>query len=63
MAKAATPATRVTGSEGASWLGWSRRRRGRSSLGYSGFADWPILEGRYTLAVLFEYAATLGLID
>jgi hypothetical protein len=33
------------------------------SLGYSGFADWPILEGRYTLTVLFEYAATLGLID
>lgn len=33
------------------------------SLGYSGFADWPILEGRYTLALLFEYAATLGLID
>lgn len=33
------------------------------SLGYSGFADWPILEGRYTLAVLLEYAATLGLID
>ncbi len=33
------------------------------SLGYSGFADWPILEGRYTLAVLFEYAGTLGLFD
>jgi hypothetical protein len=33
------------------------------SLGYSGFADWRILEGRYTLAVLFEYAATLGLVD
>ncbi|GAA2339284.1 helicase-associated domain-containing protein [Dactylosporangium salmoneum] len=33
------------------------------SLGYSGHADWPILEGRYTMAVLFEYAATLGLID
>ncbi len=33
------------------------------SLGYAGFADWPILEGRYTLCVLFEYAATLGLID
>jgi hypothetical protein len=33
------------------------------SLGHSGYADWPILEGRYTLAVLFEYAATLGLID
>jgi Helicase conserved C-terminal domain len=24
---------------------------------------WTILEGRYTLAVLFEYAGTLGLID
>ncbi len=33
------------------------------SLGYSGIADWPILEGRYTLTVLFEYVATLGLID
>ena len=33
------------------------------SLGYAGFHDWPILEGRYTLAVLFEYAATLGLLD
>ena len=33
------------------------------SLGYAGYHDWPVLEGRYTLAVLFEYAATLGLID
>ena len=33
------------------------------SLGYAGFHDWTPLEGRYTLAVLFEYAATLGLID
>jgi hypothetical protein len=33
------------------------------SLGYSGFHDWPIVEGRYTLAVLFEYAGTLGLFD
>jgi len=33
------------------------------SLGYDGYHDWPILEGRYTLAVLFEYAATLGLLD
>jgi Helicase conserved C-terminal domain len=33
------------------------------SLGYAGFHDWLILEGRYTLAVLFEYAATLGLLD
>jgi hypothetical protein len=33
------------------------------SLGYLGFHDWPLLEGRYALCVLFEYAATLGLID
>lgn len=33
------------------------------SLGYAGYHDFPILEGRYVLAVLFEYAATLGLLD
>lgn len=33
------------------------------SLGYDGYHSWEILEGRYTLAVLFEYAATLGLVD
>ena len=33
------------------------------SLGYDGHHDWAILEGRYTLAILFEYAATLGLLD
>jgi hypothetical protein len=33
------------------------------SLGYDGFHNWSLLEGRYTLAVVFEYAATLGLID
>jgi hypothetical protein len=33
------------------------------SLGYDGFHDWPILQGRYALCLLFEYAATLGLID
>lgn len=33
------------------------------SLGYDGFHDWSLLEDRYTLCVLFEYAATLGLID
>lgn len=33
------------------------------SLGYDGFHEWEMLEGRYTLAVLFEYAGTLGLID
>ena len=30
------------------------------SLGYDGFHNWELLEGRYTLAVLFEYASTLG---
>jgi hypothetical protein len=33
------------------------------SLGYDGFHDWALLEGRYTLAVVFGYAATLGLVD
>jgi Helicase conserved C-terminal domain len=33
------------------------------SLGYDGYHNWAILEGRYTLAILFEYAATLGLLD
>lgn len=33
------------------------------SLGYLGFHEWEILEGRYTLAVLFEYAGALGLVD
>ena len=33
------------------------------SLGYDGFHDWHILQARYALCLLFEYAATLGLID
>ncbi|QFQ98547.1 hypothetical protein F9278_22900 [Streptomyces phaeolivaceus] len=33
------------------------------SLGYDGFHNWELLQGRYTLAVFFEYAAVLGLID
>ncbi|MCB0156270.1 MAG: hypothetical protein KDF65_15855 [Anaerolineae bacterium] len=33
------------------------------SLGYSGYNDWHIVQARYLLAFLFEYAATLGLID
>jgi hypothetical protein len=33
------------------------------SLGYAGYHNWELLEGRYTLAVLFEYAGTLGLVD
>ena len=35
----------------------------RGSLGYAGNHDWDILQGRYVLSVLFEYAATLGMID
>lgn len=33
------------------------------NLGYEGRHEWQVLQGRYILAVLFEYAATLGLID
>ncbi len=33
------------------------------SLGYADFAEWRIVQDRYLLAFLFEYAATLGLID
>lgn len=33
------------------------------SLGYDGADQWVLLEGRYTLAMLFEYAGTLGLVD
>lgn len=33
------------------------------SLGYDGSHTWEILQGRYTLAFLFEYAATMGIID
>ena len=33
------------------------------SLGPAGPAAWNVLEGRYALCALFEYAATLGVID
>ena len=33
------------------------------SLGYDGYHDWHLLEARYVLCVLFEYAASLGLLD
>ncbi len=33
------------------------------SLGYDRFHDWDIIEEPYLLCLLFEYAATLGLID
>jgi hypothetical protein len=37
--------------------------RNYGSLGYAGHGDWAIVQERYLLAFLFEYAATLGLID
>ncbi|HEX4797501.1 MAG TPA: hypothetical protein VH370_27150 [Humisphaera sp.] len=33
------------------------------SLGYEGYGGWNILQLRYLLCVLMEYAATLGLVD
>jgi hypothetical protein len=33
------------------------------SLGHAGQRAWDLVEGRYALCVLFEYAATAGLID
>jgi hypothetical protein len=36
---------------------------GYGSLGYDGHGGWNILQARYALCLLFEYAATLGLID
>ncbi len=33
------------------------------TLGYEGYGSWEILQKRYVLAFLFEYLATLGLID
>ena len=33
------------------------------SLGYGGNHEWDLVQGRYVLCVLFEYAATLGLVD
>ncbi len=33
------------------------------SLGYDGGPGWSLMEGRFALCLLFEYAAVLGLID
>ncbi len=33
------------------------------SFGYDGRHDWELLQGRCIMAMLFEYAATLGLVD
>ena len=37
--------------------------QGYGSLGYEGRHVWELVQGRFILAMLFEYAATLGLID
>ena len=37
--------------------------RDYGSLGYAGSSGWNILQDRYISAVLFEYAATLGIVD
>ncbi len=36
---------------------------GYGSLGYDGYHKWELLQGRYILCLLFEYAATLGMVD
>jgi hypothetical protein len=36
---------------------------GYGSLGYDGYGGWEVLQARYAMCVLFEYAATLGVID
>jgi hypothetical protein len=61
MRKEGPPLT-IARSERALWRLYIEDQE-HGSLGYGGFGDWPIVEGRYTLAVLFEYAATLGLVD
>jgi hypothetical protein len=33
------------------------------SLGHAGGRAWEVVEGRYALCVLFEYAATMGVVD
>ncbi len=33
------------------------------SLGYSGYHEWHLLQGRYIQCLLFEYLSTLGMID
>lgn len=54
LAVAASPLTRWR-----LYLGDPRR----GSLGPAGATAWNILEGRYALCALFEYAATLGVVD
>ncbi len=33
------------------------------NLGYAGYGEWHVVQGRYLMVFLFEYAATLGLLD
>jgi hypothetical protein len=54
LAVAASPLTR--------WRLYLENPR-HGSLGPAGWQAWNVLEGRYALCVLFEYAATLGVVD
>jgi hypothetical protein len=36
---------------------------GYGNFGYEGYGGWSILQGRYILCLVFEYAATLGMVD
>ena len=33
------------------------------NFGYAGYGDWSVIQGRFVLCLLLEFAATLGLID
>ncbi|MDM8520265.1 hypothetical protein QUF64_09470 [Anaerolineales bacterium HSG6] len=37
--------------------------QGYGSLGYEGFGGWHIIQARYLMVFLLEYAATMGLLD
>jgi hypothetical protein len=62
IVKAQQPPLVVPRSEAALWRLYIEDPE-QGSLGWAGFGEWEILEGRYTLCVVFEYAATLGLLD
>jgi len=56
------PELRIARSERAAWNLYLEDAQ-YGSMGYDGFGSWEVLEGRYALCVMFEYAATLGLLD
>jgi hypothetical protein len=56
------PELRIARNERAAWNLYLEDPQ-YGSMGYDGFGSWEVLEGRYALCVIFEYAATLGLLD